>query len=163
MPKVPWVFTHTLTKLELKKLPLESIVYHKHLVAQFISPALQQLDGFLLDFSNPEQREWLCSVNPRSTTCLLAPVWHEELDIQDWYLQALGQPALVLAHTLHANCLIRTHETYITSAIQNAPPISDSILHANSYNIQGHSKYKQVMLEHKSPTILNPHVFNDIL
>ena len=39
-------------------------------------------------------------------------------------------------------------------------------LHAdgmNSYNIQGHSKYKQVMLEHKSPTILNPHVFNDIL
>jgi len=98
----------------------------------------------VLDLNSSEQIEWLSSVDPKSVTCLLAPVWHEEADVRDWFLHGMciAQPALVLAHTLQANSLVHTDTSYITSAVQETPPISDSILHAKAYSILTHGQNK---------------------
>jgi len=38
----------------------------------------------------------------------------------------------------------------------------DNILHTKPYSVLTHGIHKQAMLEHKSPTILNPHVFKTV-
>jgi hypothetical protein len=152
------------THRELEQpLRLNSIVYHERLVDQLVGPALCQLDRLPLDIKDIVQSELLCSVDPTSTTRLLIPVLHTELDIKDWYLQGLGRPALALSRALRANSLVHTDVAYISSASQSYSAISDNILHGKQYHVLSHSKHKRVMLKQKSPNILTGHLFKDIL